>query len=276
MMAAAILASPLAASIPLRGILVGNGAIATGAWYEAQLVEERAAHAYAHGLFSTRTHDAMTAACAPSWVNRSAACDAALAQMSTEIGPLNAYNIEVTCAPGAARSHALRTGAVETGGALSTVNPCAAADAQLTAWLGAPEVVAALHVAAGVAAVGPYAECASGASLRYTREPQDERQTVYPLLWPHISCVVYNGDQDECIPYTQDAAWTAGMGFPLAEGGTWRPWMLDAEVAGYVTEYAAPHRFTFLTVKRAGHEVPMYQPARTLAMLERVLAGAAL
>ena len=53
----------------------------------------------------------------------------------------------------------------------------------------------------------------------------------------------------------------------------WRPWFVENEVAGYVTEFASPVRFTFLTVKRAGHEVPTYQPERAQAMLQRVVAG---
>jgi serine carboxypeptidase-like clade II len=61
------------------------------------------------------------------------------------------------------------------------------------------------------------------------------------------------------------------MGFPVKAG--WAPWALDNEVAGYVTEFDAPVRFTFATVKRAGHEVPMYQPLRALAMASRWIAG---
>ena len=74
-------------------------------------------------------------------------------------------------------------------------------------------------------------------------------------------------------PYLQDQQWTEGMNFPVKEG--WRPWMVENQVAGYVTEYAPPSgvRFTFATVKQAGHEVPMYQPLRGLAMVQRFLAG---
>jgi serine carboxypeptidase-like clade 2 len=64
------------------------------------------------------------------------------------------------------------------------------------------------------------------------------------------------------------------MGLAVKEA--WRPWLVDDEVGGYVIEYSAPGRFTFVTVKRAGHEVPMYQPARALAMLQRFVAGQAL
>lgn len=64
------------------------------------------------------------------------------------------------------------------------------------------------------------------------------------------------------------------MGYAVA--AEWRPWLLDEQVAGYVREFTPPvtgSRFTFVTVKRAGHEVPMYQPERALAMLERFIAG---
>lgn len=77
--------------------------------------------------------------------------------------------------------------------------------------------------------------------------------------------------QDECIPYAQDEAWTASMGYAVK--AAWTPWALDNEVAGYVTEFAAPVRFTFATVKRAGHEVPTYQPMRAQAMVSRWIAG---
>lgn len=62
------------------------------------------------------------------------------------------------------------------------------------------------------------------------------------------------------------------MGYPLKEG--WRPWMVDNQVAGYSTTYTAPGgRFVFATVKQAGHEVPLYQPLRALAMLQRFIGG---
>lgn len=61
------------------------------------------------------------------------------------------------------------------------------------------------------------------------------------------------------------------MSYPVKED--WRPWMLDGEVAGYVTTYAAPVRFAFATVKRAGHMVPQFQPFRALAMLQRFISG---
>ena len=55
---------------------------------------------------------------------------------------------------------------------------------------------------------------------RYTRVPQDERVSVYPDLIGKMRILIYNGDQDNCIPFTQDEAWTAGLG--LAVKRAWR------------------------------------------------------
>jgi carboxypeptidase C (cathepsin A) len=44
-------------SINLQGIMVGNGAIATGDWYEGWLTGLRTANAYAHGLYSQQLHE---------------------------------------------------------------------------------------------------------------------------------------------------------------------------------------------------------------------------
>ena len=50
--------------------------------------------------------------------------------------------------------------------------------------------------------------------------PQDERVSVYPDLIGKMRILIYNGDQDNCIPFTQDEAWTPGLG--LAVKRAWR------------------------------------------------------
>ena len=125
--------------------------------------------------------------------------------------------------------------------------------------------------ATGDVAAAGWVDCGGsfGRPVHYTRIVQDERVTVYPHLIGKIKIMIFNGDQDNCIPYTQDEAWTAGMGLGQLEG--WRPWMVDRQVGGYVVAYE--HNFTFATVKGAGHLCPRYQPERSLALLTRFLAG---
>jgi carboxypeptidase C (cathepsin A) len=262
----------------LRGLLVGNGANNMHDGATGLLDRLRMEHASGHGLFSAALRARIDATCTNWTLPRPAACESLLDEIGAQVGPLNNYNIEETCLGGGASPQAralLRSTGAEPRALRVGANACTAADDALTAYLNLPAVQAALHVNASGAVAAPWAECAGARTLNYTRFEVDEATDVYPaLLAAGLHVLIFNGDQDECIPYNHDEAWTAGMG--LAVRAAWRPWVLDEAVAGYVTEYDAPGRFAFATVKRAGHEVPKYQPARALAMLERFTAGAPL
>ena len=275
-LARAVLGSPLAPA--LRGILVGNGALKTADAYEGNLTALRTRFLFEHALFAAPLKAEIDAACTNWTAPRAPACDAALARVPAQTGPLNTYDIEVTCS---AQARALQRSADPSAGSAAAapaaaLDPCTDADAALTAYMNEPAVQAALHVARGAAALGAWGECAGGGALAFTREPCDETVEVYPALLGAIDVLVFNGDQDVCIPYLQDAQWTRDMGLPVRR--EWRPWLVAGQVAGYVTEFAAgaARRFAFATVKQAGHEVPMYQGARALAMVQRFVAGAEL
>ena len=80
-----------------------------------------------------------------------------------------------------------------------------------------------------------------------------------------IRVIIYNGDWDSCVPYTDAEAWTEGMGYKVA--APWHPWeyALDFEgeisqqVGGYATRYAN-NNFTFITVRGGRHEVTAALP----------------
>ena len=85
---------------------------------------------------------------------------------------------------------------------------------------------------------------------------------MYQQLSLHYHVLVYSGGVDACVPYMDSQNAVRSLGFSVKEA--WRPWTVDDHVAGYVTEYSAARRFTFLTVKKAGHMVPQYQPLSAL------------
>jgi serine carboxypeptidase-like clade 1 len=273
----------LAARLRRGGILVGNGALHTDGTYESLLAEQRMAHAHGHGLFSSALRAQIDAACT-SYTNRSAACNALLEQYPAEMGPLNNYNIQDTClgsGVGAQQAALLRAegsspallARAEAGLASLRENICTEFDDAVTSYMNLSSVVSAFHFEAGSAVQGAWKECAGRDTLVYTIIPDNEMTDVYPVLLQSMRVLVYNGDNDECIPYGHDEKWTSDMGYPVKE--PWRPWLLDNQVAGYVTEFGGTGggRFTFATVKMAGHEVPFYQPARALALFERFIAG---
>ena len=110
---------------------------------------------------------------------------------------------------------------------------------------------------------------------------------LYPRLIGNMRVVIYNGDVDACVPYTDNAHWTENMGYPILQ--SWRPWSFEdleegfgSQVAGYVVDYdvsaeandagnTGQGSFQFMTIKGAGHMVPDTRPAPALEMLRRML-----
>lgn len=142
-------------------------------------------------------------------------------------------------------------------------------------YLNTPAVQKALHVevrepasssAPGITVtVGTWFACLQDASqfwqkwiicsnkLHYTPTAANLPRDVYPELIKELDVVIFNGDADACVPYTDNEEWTSGMGFSVAEA--WHPWLVDQQVAGYVTKYQTSGNggFRFMTVKGAGH-----------------------
>lgn len=110
---------------------------------------------------------------------------------------------------------------------------------------------------------------------------------LYPRLIGNMRVLIYNGDVDACVPYTDNEHWTENMGYPVTQ--KWHPWSYDSvedeqgtQVAGYRVEYdvsSLPNdvgergkgSFEFKTIRGAGHMVPDTRPAPALEMLRRFL-----
>ncbi len=69
---------------------------------------------------------------------------------------------------------------------------------------------------------------------------------TYPTLVANMRVVIFNGDWDACVPYTDGEGWTEGMGYPVKDA--WHHWTYTSEagyanqVAGYATEYDVSSR----------------------------------
>jgi len=133
-----------------------------------------------------------------------------------------------------------------------------------SSWLNDKSVQAALHVTQ--ANVSDWSICAG---IEYEKTVAS-LLGLYPTLIKAYKVLVYSGDVDACVPYNGSEEWTRQLGFAVSDA--WRPWLVNQQVAGYVTVYAA-NSFTFLTVKGAGHMVPQYQPEAALNMITRWIGG---
>eukprot|EP00937_MAST-01D_sp_MAST-1D-sp2_P007962 g7962.t1 len=264
--------------INLKGIAVGNGCTGTevgvcGAQSDAIEVE----YLWGHGLYSDATHAAIGKACGspvPSG-DHSAACERALNQMGDEVGHINIYDIYGACTHSPqATERALRAPAA--GVALSR-GPLGGPDACIDssaggAWINRDVTRKALHLHTPPAPSGNWSTC--GNNITYSRTTKNEPRDIYPSLVGAMRVLIYNGDADACVPYTDNEEWTSkfAQDNSVAVQAQWHSWSTgDGQVAGYATKYDKD--FAFVTVRGAGHMVPQVKPKQALSMFEKFLDG---
>ena len=192
------------------------------------------------------------------WSSPSFDCSIALSQMHSEVGAVNIYDVYAPC---------INSGDEESGytklltntekkamdlakssgvsispqpGPVGCIN-----GGPSSAYLNQVAVRSAIHVP-GESVTGKWSTCSN---IDYTMTEENEPKDIYPDLIKNYRVLIFNGDADSCVPFTDNEEWTSNMNYQVKS--KWRPWYVNEQVAGYVTEYE--QGFTFLTVKGAGH-----------------------
>jgi carboxypeptidase C (cathepsin A) len=74
---------------------------------------------------------------------------------------------------------------------------------------------------------------------------------------------------------TQD--WIYDIGADPKSNELWKPGRYNQQTAGYITQFdlgaTSNSSFTFVTVHGAGHDVPAYRPAESLALVKSFFQG---
>lgn len=266
--------------VNLKGFMVGNGCTgnAIGSCSDAG-TQIRVEFLFGHGLYSKDLHSAIMKEC--DFSNPSSTCNSLLTQMGDQVGDVNIYDIYGDCISGTKGLN--RTAGIKSlyrkvpgikhpelrrslsrfsqlvGGPDECIDGI---DAE--AYLNNDAVRQAIHVA-NSSVVPQWTICTSNINYNSNTE---SLMPIYPTLIKNYRVLVFNGDVDACVPYTDNEAWTEGLGLPVSN--PWRAWAVNSQVAGYVTEYGV-NGFTFATVKGAGHMVPQYKPVQAFALFQRYL-----
>lgn len=80
-----------------------------------------------------------------------------------------------------------------------------------------------------------------------------------------------SGDTDGRVPVTSTRYSINAMKLRARARSGWRAWFYRQQVAGWAVEYK--EGLTLVTVRGAGHQVPLFAPDRSLAMLYHFLRG---
>jgi carboxypeptidase C (cathepsin A) len=272
--------------INLKGIAVGNGCIGNSAghcgydpsgindYHDIQIWR-------GHGLVSETNYDDIMGNC--TWDNESQLCNDLLNQAADAIGNIDVYYLYNTCDdPALARKLRAPVGNSRLGRAIKkiqerakaaglTLDPnCFGSGPTLENYFNLPAVKAAFHVATGIT----WELCTGNNTFGYNSDIADERTTIYPTLTKQAGyqVLIYNGEADLCVPYTDNEWWTRSMGYPVLSD--WQAWTVNGQegtyIGGYRIQYA--NNFTFATVRGGGHMVPEIRPEAALAMIKAFLS----
>eukprot|EP00511_Aplanochytrium_stocchinoi_P011702 CAMPEP_0204875236 /NCGR_PEP_ID=MMETSP1348-20121228/45431_1 /ASSEMBLY_ACC=CAM_ASM_000700 /TAXON_ID=215587 /ORGANISM="Aplanochytrium stocchinoi, Strain GSBS06" /LENGTH=350 /DNA_ID=CAMNT_0052031565 /DNA_START=42 /DNA_END=1094 /DNA_ORIENTATION=- len=200
-------------------------------------------------------------------------CKELLVKMSDQIGNVNLYDIYGECKGGANMftkaplgDSSIRQQVLGSTGNILGPVPCINSY-EATKYLTQPSVIKALHVKEP-----PYVWAVCHNQIRYTPNRKNLPQDTYPELVKYTRVIIYNGDWDSCVPYTDNEAWTSSMGFKVKK--PWHPWLYGkGQVGGYSTIYSTEGKydFTFITIRGGRHEVPETSPAKAYEMIRRLL-----
>ena len=226
------------------------------------------------------SYDACIKAC--QWAHESAECQFLLNKAAQEVGDIDVYYLYNTCPdPAITRgrkgamipkgSMLARVAAARTARGLTLDPNCYGSGPTLEKWGNLPEVKAALHVNPKI----DWALCSNNNTFQYNPDILDERIEIYPTLTQKAGyqVLVYNGEADLCVPYTDNEWWTRSMNYTVRKA--WHAWEVDGEEGSYVGGYAIQydHNFTFATVRGAGHMVPETRAEAALTLFKNHLGG---
>ena len=206
------------------------------------------------------------------------ACRSDIEELNTFTRDLDAYCVYCDCPASSSSPHSkvhgvnhlLKRKAALQGKAPSVETKACINTFEASLYLNRPDVQSALHVTP--AGVSDWEVCHTAPGWDYTSTRPNLPRDTYPLLTSKIDVLIYNGDWDACVPYTDGESWTSGMGYEEEEA--WHVWKTGAgDVGGYATRYDVEGKFQFVTVKGGRHEVPETEPVRAFEMIQRFLGG---
>ncbi|KAM5549718.1 serine carboxypeptidase-like 18 [Rosa sericea] len=136
-------------------------------------------------------------------------------------------------------------------------------------WANDKAVQSALHVEKGN--IKEWVRCNWSLSDSYVKDVSSTVGYHQNLARKGYRVLIYSGDHDMAIPYVGTIAWIESLNLTL--DSQWKPWFVNAQVAGYKTKYTlGKYELTYTTIKGAGHTAPEYKPEECFAMISRWFA----
>ncbi|XP_076885505.1 serine carboxypeptidase II-2-like isoform X2 [Bidens hawaiensis] len=246
--------------INLKGYMVGNG-----------LTDDYNDHVglfqfmWTAGMISDQTYKKANELCnRESFIHPSSECDKITEIASQEMGHIDPYSIFTPpCTADSLTKWFLKRWHVGQIG--QTYDPCT--EQHSVVYFNLPEVQKALHVYHGNNSQ-EWESCSDVVEMNWKDSPISVLDVHRELISSGLRIWIYSGDADAVIPVTSTRYSINALNLTTID--PWRAWYEDGQVGGWTQKYEG---LTFVTVRGAGHEVPLHKPKLALALVKSFLAG---
>lgn len=251
----------------LKGFMVGNPVLACPEG-EVEYFNEQIDLFYYHGLISFSSRSQWKESCAAN--SLTVECISMYESIRGTIGTENFVGDDLYA------NLCTGNGTLD---AFEEVEHCISLGMRTEWYMNNPSVQSALHAVPGL-----WRSCGDP-NLRYSQSGANMLR-YYDLLYemaPELKILVFSGDVDiNTIPHALTQFCLNLLDRPVLE--PWKPWRMQGprlpqhipnseENSNVTAGYAQAHEgYTFATVKGAGHEVALYQPAFAFELFQRFLA----
>ncbi|KAM7472901.1 hypothetical protein LguiA_011084 [Lonicera macranthoides] len=249
-------------TINLKGYMVGNAL--TDDYYDQFGMFQ---FYWSAGMISDQTYKQLNLLCdSESFVHSSEECDKIFEIAFEEFGNIDPYSIFTPPCTGnftlpirlLKRWH--RVGYVS-----QKYDPCT--EQHSTMYFNLPEVQKALHVHQRNAP-SKWETCSYEVGGHWQDSPRSMLDVYRELIHAGLRIWIFSGDTDAVIPVTSTRYSIDALKLPTVS--PWRAWYDEGQVGGWTQEYKG---LTFVTIRGAGHEVPLHRPKLALKLFEAFLAG---
>ncbi|RCV18375.1 hypothetical protein SETIT_3G296200v2 [Setaria italica] len=225
-----------------------------------------------HGLISDATYRRLKATCVSTVhhdiEHTSPPCDAAYDAATVEQGDIDPYSIYTpTCNQTSSSTTARKNWRLKGHypWMRGSYDPCT--EMHSTVYYNRPEVQRALH--ANVTGINyTWTTCSGIINTNWGDSPRSMLPIYKELIAAGLRIWVYSGDTDSVVPLTATRYSIDALGLPTVV--SWYPWYDKKEVGGWSQVYKG---LTLVTIRGAGHEVPLHRPKQALILFRHFLHG---
>lgn len=249
-------------TINLKGYMVGNAL--TDDYHDHLGLFE---FMWSAGMISDQTYKKLNLFCDfQPFIHSSEKCDKVLDIASEELGNIDPYSIFTPpCTANFSSSNRLLKRRHVVGHIGRTYDPCT--EKHSVVYFNQPEVQKALHVLPANAP-SKWDTCSDLVNENWKDSPTSVLNVYRELIHSGLRIWIFSGDTDSVIPVTSTRYSINALKLPTVS--PWQAWYDDGQVGGWTQGYAG---LTFVTVRGAGHEVPLHKPKQAFTLFKSFLSG---